>query len=261
MKHLIKALLLSFIKILWAYFAWMNKYSKHPEKTPLDVRYKKASKLISSVLKKLDVDINVMGKENIPNETCCFLSNHLNAADPLPFFSVMDKPTAFIGKVEVKKIPFVGKVFSSTDGLFVERGNVKQSVKVMEQMKLKLMNKETNFFVFPEGTRNRDNLRNLLPFRTGSIRSIMEAKVPIVPIAQYGSFRFLSTKFKAKRHTTYIKILSPIYPDEYSKMSPEELANKVQDMIQKEISFTLRKLDHENMVKTKAKGYNPYLIY
>ena len=75
-----------------------------------------------------------------------------------------------------------------------------------------------------------------------------------MPIALYGSFRALKEKPQFKRYPVFMKILKPIYPEEYQNMSTQEIALKVQNEIEKAVSYDLRKKDHEYMVK-HAKKY------
>lgn len=261
MWHLIKTIFYAGPRIIYSFFAWMISYSKHPEKTPLEKRYKKTRSLISFVLKALKVEIIVLGKENIPNTTACYFGNHLSAADPLMYFNIFENPISFVGKTQVKELPFVWRVFTACDSLFLDRNDLKQELRVMMKVEKRLANGETNFYIFPEGTRNKDPLRNLINFHSGTFRSAMKAKVPLVPCINYGSQRVLSFKSKHKKYPTIVKFLEPIMPDEYANMSTEDVANMVQSRIQKELTFNIRKLDLENMSKLKDKNYSFNYIY
>ncbi|MBQ6920643.1 MAG: 1-acyl-sn-glycerol-3-phosphate acyltransferase [Bacilli bacterium] len=261
MWHILRTVLLSAPRIIASYFAWMLSYSRKNTKTPIERRYKKARKLILKVNHNLKLDVLVEGKENIPNETCCFYSNHMGAADPLLYFQAIDKPVTFVAKKEIEKLPFVGRVFRSIDGQFLDRGDLKQSLRVMMRVQDSLTKKEINWVVFPEGTRNKDNMGKLLPFHHGTFRAAMKAKVPLVPTVVFGSFRILHTKHNFKRYPTYIKFLKPIYPSEYEGMTTEEVARIVQSRVQAEVTFQARKIDHSRMVELHDKYYRFNRIY
>ena len=261
MKHILSAVFKKGWKIIFCYFGWMNKYSKHPEKTPLEVRYKKVSNLITDVLKTMNVQIEVLGKENIVDGTACYFGNHLSAGDPLVYFDIFEKPIAFVGKKEVKKMPFVGKMFASADGLFLDRQDLKQELRVMMKVQSILENKQSNVFIFPEGTRNRDPLMKLIDFHHGTFRSAMKAGVPIVPVVCYGAHRILSTKYDYKSYPVTVKFLTPIYPDEYEKMTTQEVAIKVQSAIEKELTFNIRAIDNKKMSLVKGDTYSYNTIY
>lgn len=261
MWHILRTVLLSAPRIIASYFAWMLSYSRKNTKAPIEKRYKKARKLILKVNHNLKLDVLVEGKENIPNETCCFYSNHMGAADPLLYFQAIDKPVTFVAKKEIEKLPFVGRVFRSINGQFLDRGDLKQSLRVMMRVQDSLTKKEINWVVFPEGTRNKDNMGKLLPFHHGTFRAAMKAKVPLVPTVVFGSFRILHTKHNFKRYPTYIKFLKPIYPSEYEGMTTEEVARIVQSRVQAEVTFQARKIDHSRMVELHDKYYRFNRIY
>ena len=261
MWHILRAVLLSSIRIIWGYFSWMISYSRKNCKTPIEKRYKKARKLILKVNHNLRLDVLVEGKENIPEETCCFYSNHMGAADPLLYFAALDKPTTFVAKKEIESLPFVGRVFKSINGQFLDRADLKQSLRVMMKVQESLSKNEINWVIFPEGTRNKDHMGNLLPFHHGTFRAAMKAKVPLVPTVVFGSFRILHTKHNFKRYPTYIKFLKPIYPSEYEGKTTEEIAKIVESRVQAEVDFNARKIDHSRMVELHDSYYRFNKIY
>lgn len=261
MWHIIRAVLLLAPRIIASYFKWMLSYSKKNTKTPIEKRYKKARNLILVVNKRLKLDVLVEGKENIPDETCCFYSNHMGAADPILYFEALEKPVTFVAKKEIEKLPFVGKVFRSINGQFLDRADLKQSLRVMMKVQDSLSKGEINWVVFPEGTRNKDHMGKLLPFHHGTFRAAMKAKVPLVPTVVFGSFRLLYMKHNYKKYPTYIKFLKPIYPSEYEGKTTEEVAKIVESRVQAEVSFQARKIDHSRMVELHDKFYKFNRIY
>lgn len=256
MWHIIKAILLMIPRIIASYFAWMLSYSRKRDGIPVEKRYKKARKIITKACRALKCDLLVEGKENIPQEVCCFFSNHLSAPDPLIFFDALDnKEVAFLAKIEIEKMPFVGRVFKSDLGLFLKRDDLKQQLRIMMKVQESLKNKEISWIVFPEGTRNKDALNVLLPFHHGTFRPAMKAQVPLVPTVCFGGQRLLDKHHNYKKYPTYIKFLKPIYPDEYENMSTEEVAKLVRSRIQQELTFSTRKIDHQRMIKLCDKYY------
>lgn len=241
----------------------MISYSKKRDKISASKRYKKVHKLITKVNHALRMKIVIEGKENIPQEVSCFISNHQGAVDPLIYFEAfdVDNPVTFLAKKEVEQMPFVGKVFKSDLGLFLNREDLKQQLRIMMKVQESLSKKEINWVIFPEGTRNKDNMGLLLPFHHGTFRPAMKAKVPLVPTVVYGSFRILSKKHNYKQYPTYIKFLEPIYPSEYEGKTTEEVAQIVQTRIQKELTFNARKIDHNRMVELHDKFYRVNRIH
>ena len=256
MGHYTKPVLTVAYKIVAQYFIWMRKFAKHPEKYPMELRYKKVRKLLLDLSKSFNVEYHIEGLENIPEETCCFVSNHLSAFDPLSLICVMDKPCTFVSKKELDGKPFIGKIILGMSGLYIDRSDLKQSLKVMMKVEDDLKNKkDKNWIIYPEGTRNKDPMMKLKEFHHGTFRPAYKAKVPIVPVATFGTFRVLKRKPNFKRYPVFIKFLKPIYPSEYENMTTQEIAKMVQDMIQKEIDYNLRRQDHLEMIKIGNKNY------
>ena len=119
-------------------------------------------------------------------------------------------------------------------------------MKVEEDFK---KNKNKNWIIFPEGTRNKDQMANIKDFHHGTFRPAVKAEVPIVPVAIYGTFRVLNIKPQFKKYPIHIKILDPIYPSEYKELQTPKIAKKTQERIDKALSFELRRLDHLEMSK------------
>lgn len=255
MWHILRAVFILAPRIIFSYFAWMLSYSKKNSKIPVSKRYKKVRTIITKACRALKYDMKVEGLENVPEGVCCFFSNHQGAADPLSYFDALEKPITFVAKKEIEKIPFVGRVFKSDLGLFLDRKDLKQSLRVMMKVQDSLSKGEISWVIFPEGTRNRDHMGLLLDFHHGTFRPAMKAKVPLVPTVVYGSFRLLNMKHNYKYYPTYIKFLPAIYPEEYEGKSTEEVAKIVQGRIQKELSFVTRQIDHKRMLELKDPYY------
>lgn len=256
MKHIIKAGLTGGVHMIGSYFKWIIRYSSHPEKYPLRKRYSKIKKLTAHVNKTLSVKIYSKGEENIDeSRACCYFSNHYSSYDPVLFILTMNQPVAFVAKKEIYKYFILGRCFRTLEGEFLDRNDLRQSLKVMQNVQKDLTNGTKNWVIYPEGTRNKDNLSPIPDFHYGSFKAAMKAKVPIVPVATYGTFRVLKTKPEHKVYPVQISYLKPIMPEEYEKMTTEEVAKLVRDRIQKEIMYKLRPLDNELMSSLKDKKY------
>ena len=66
------------------FFGWMLRFAKHPEKRPIELRYKKLRNLLFELGQRLNMKIYVTGLENVdPNEQYLFTPNHQSVFDPL----------------------------------------------------------------------------------------------------------------------------------------------------------------------------------
>lgn len=252
-----KAILKDGWRIVGSYFVWMRKYAKHPEKYPFEKRYKRVQDLASRVVKDMDIDYIIEGEENIPSEgTYAVFGNHLSILDPLSLAAILKKPISFIGKKEIIKMPFAGKIMQDVDGLFLDREDLKQSLKIMMKVQKDLETGTKSYVVFPEGTRNKDPMKKLGEFHHGTFRPAMKAKVPLVPVVFYGTHQGMKANAIFKKYPVFIKFLKPIMPEEYEGKTTNEMAKHVQNLIQSELSFNLRKRYHEYMSRYKNYSFN-----
>lgn len=226
------------------------KFTRENSKYSIEHKYKIINKFVRKVVKRFQAEVYVEGLENLPKDSnYCLVSNHLSSFDPLLIMSNIDSPTTFVAKIETKKLPVVPQIIKGLDGLFLERDNLKQSFKVMMEVEKDLKKGEKNWLIFPEGTRNKDHMALLKEFHHGTFRPAMKANVPIVPVAIFGTFRILKIKPQYKKYPLFIKYLPPIYPKDYEGKTTHEVAKMAEEMIQKTVSYELRKKDHEIMNK------------
>ncbi|MDH6180804.1 1-acyl-sn-glycerol-3-phosphate acyltransferase [Microbacteriaceae bacterium SG_E_30_P1] len=128
----------------------------------------------------------VTGAENIPKTGAVILaSNHLSVIDSVILPLVMDRRIYFLAKSDY----FVGKDFKGwlikhfllgTGMLPIDRSGGKASEASLNTG-LGVLAKGDVLGIYPEGTRSPD--ANLYRGRTGVARMVLEAHVPVVPVA------------------------------------------------------------------------------
>lgn len=235
--------------LLFNYF-WIFRYSRNVTKISREKRYNRVRKLLIQLNKRLRGDIIVDGLENVKKGEIKFITpNHLSNFDAISSVILLEEPSAFVAKKEIKKMPFVGRLLKIIQGELLDRDDLKQELRVMRNVKKSLSDNETNWVIFPEGTRNK-NYENeaTLPFKHGTFKIPLDTQKPILPIASYGSFRVLSTKHHLRKYPVHISILPMIYPQEYAGMNSTELCEMVEKMIQKRVE-ELRIKDKEYLAK------------
>lgn len=261
MFHYTRAILKVGPAILKAGLFTFRRWAKHIEKYPPELRGAYFRKLCRRICNALNVDLNFFGQENLPKEGIYFMvSNHLSAFDPLPIMIGCDKATSFVGKMELVKVPILKTAMKALEVECIDREDLRQSLKVMLKIEGDLRKGTKNWMIFPEGTRLRDQLLPVGEFHHGTFRPAWKAKVPIVPIAIYGSYRVLKMKPQFKRYPVYVSFLKPIYPEEYADLNTSDLAEMTRNAIQKEITYHLRPLDHKTMSENKEKPYHSDMI-
>ena len=256
MFHYTKAVLRVVPRIIVTYLFSLKKYAKHIDKYPRELRFSKMRNLSKHILRALGGEIQVFGLENIPTDSnFCMVANHMSMIDPLPFMVNYNKPLTFVGKIELQKMPMVPAAFKSIEGEYIDRDDLRQSLKVMLRVEDDLKKHEKSWMIFPEGTRIRDQLLPVGAFHHGTFRPATKAGVPILPAAVYGTFRLLKSKPQFKKYPVLISFLKPLMPSDYAKMQTNEIAELTQKAIQREITYHLRPLDHKIMSESKDKNY------
>ena len=244
--------------VIHAYFAWMIKFSHgRGDKYPIEKKYFRLQKLLKRLNRYFDAELIVEGKENIPEGPCVLYPNHTSGFDPVALISSLDYPTTFVAKKEIKSWCFVNRCIEAIEGLYIDREDLKQSLRTMMKVQEDLVNKgNKKWIIFPEGTRNKDPLHNLRPFHHGSFKAAVKANVPIVPVAMVGVGRILKFKPQFKKYPIHIKYLKPLMPEDYKDMTTQQIALYVQNEVDKALNYDLRLKNHRMMAKYKKYRFN-----
>ncbi|MFM5904014.1 MAG: lysophospholipid acyltransferase family protein [Microbacteriaceae bacterium] len=128
----------------------------------------------------------VRGMENIPTSGAAILaSNHLSFSDSIFLPLQTRRPVVFLAKSEY----FTGKglkgaltrwFFKATGQLPIDRSGGKASEASLNTG-LRVLGQGQLLGIYPEGTRSPDG--RLYRGRTGIARMVLEAKVPVIPVA------------------------------------------------------------------------------
>ena len=180
-----------------------------------------------------NVTIKSYGQENIPEEDgFMFFPNHQGMYDALAMIDSCPKPFSLVYKIELKDIPFLKQIAKCMKAFFIDRDDVRQSMKVIMSVS-KEVEKGRNYTIFPEGTRSK-NGNKLGEFKGGSFKAATKVKCPIVPVALIDSFKPFDSH-SLKPVEVQVHYLKPLYYDEYKDMKTTEIAEEVQRRIEKVI--------------------------
>ncbi len=231
MKRIILMVIRSFFQLpFWLYqiFKYCN-IDKYDEQT----RYAFLHYLTPIANRRGRVKVVCHGLENLPKDNGYVLfPNHQGMFDALMVLETHERPITTVSKKEVQNIFFVKQIFQIMQSRFIDREDVRQSMKVMMEV-TKDIKAGRNYLIFAEGTRSR-NGNNILEFKGGSFKCAMQAKCPIVPVALIDSYQAFDTK-SIKKLTVQIHYLKPLYYEDYKDMKSVEIATLVSDRIKKVI--------------------------
>lgn len=178
----------------------------------------------------IHADVRVAGTENIPaNGPVVFVGNHQGNFDVPLMLGYVDKPKAFVSKKEVLKLPLVRSWMKLMGCLFIDRKDLRQSVRVMADA-VNVLKDGQSLVIFPEGTRGKGG--PMKPFKHGSFRMALQAEVPIVPVTIDGSFRLMEAQgIWMKPARVNITIHKPIPTAGLTKEEAAALPQLISDVV------------------------------
>ncbi|WP_294743678.1 1-acyl-sn-glycerol-3-phosphate acyltransferase [uncultured Exiguobacterium sp.] len=185
-----------------------------------------ASVWANSLLRLAGVRVNVTGREHIPaNEPVVFISNHQGNFDVPILLGKIDKPKAFISKIEVNKIPIVNVWMNLMGCVMIDRKDRRQSLKAIRSG-VDTIKDGQSMIIFPEGTRSKGG--PMAEFKAGSFTLATSSGARVVPVAISGSYRVMEKTGKIRPATVEVTILPSIDP---STMTQKELVQTVEQQI------------------------------
>ena len=231
--------------IIYYQLFYMIRYSRHPEKYPLEKRYKVARKEISFVIGLFHLDYHIEGLEKFTNakEKCLLISNHLSFFDPLMIIINSEKPVTFVAKKEVFKMPFVSRVARAIEVFPLDRENLMSQLSEIKKVVSYLKDEnKPSVIIYIEGTRNKNPENPCLDFHAGTLKIAQMAGTPLMVAATYGGFRALSMKSHLRKYPVYLSIIDRLNNEEAKKINTNDLAGELRKKVNEEVD-RLRGLD------------------
>lgn len=168
-------------------------------------------------------------------------SNHLSYMDALAlafFLFSNGRAPRFLGKIEVFRVPMIGRILLAAEQIPVDRESKEASVALTYA--LQLLGMGHLIAVYPEGTLTRDEEYWPMTAKTGVARLAVISKAPVYPAAQWGTQRVIppySKKFRIfPRTTVRYRVgepvdLSPWYGKEEDPVAMAEATAKIMGAI------------------------------
>lgn len=181
------------------------------------------------------VKIEITGAEKVPDGKCLFVSNHRSNYDPLLVWHIFKKNRpAFISKEGNFHIPIVGRMLRKCCFLTIDRDNPRQSLMCLMKAAEYLKEDKVSIGIYPEGTRNKNYEKGLLPFHNGVFKIAKMAKVPIVVLTVEGT-QNIHTNFPWHKTPVKINVAEVIETEEVCSHKTDEIAAKVRKVIYDDI--------------------------
>ncbi|NBG87030.1 lysophospholipid acyltransferase family protein [Isachenkonia alkalipeptolytica] len=185
---------------------------KGPKDKKRNLVYKINRSLSKNIVRFSGCDLEIIGKENIPDQAALYVSNHQSYMDIPLLVHVLDQPLGFVAKKELRKVPIIGKWIYFTESVFIDRKDIRQSLRAINDASKKIKDGHS-MVIFPEGTRSKSSEMN--PFKPGSLKIAEKAKSYVVPVTIIDSYKlYEGNKSRVRPAKVKIVISKPLPPQE-----------------------------------------------
>lgn len=177
------------------------------------------------------VKVTVIGEENVPKDIpVLYIGNHRSFYDILLTYTRVPRPTGYIAKKEMEKIPLLNLWMRNLHCLFLDRVNIKEGLKTILEG-IEKAKSGISICIFPEGTRNKVN-DTFLPFHDGSFKIAQKSGCPVVPISLNNTSAVFENQFpKIKKTHVVIEYGAPIYIKDLEKEDQKAIGAYMQNVI------------------------------
>lgn len=177
------------------------------------------------------VRLTVLNEENVPLDTpVLYIGNHRSFFDILLTYTRVPRPTGYVAKKEMLKIPLLSHWMKNLHCLFLDRDNLKEGLKTIltgiEEIKSGI-----SICIFPEGTRNKTP-DTFLPFHDGSFKMAEKSKCPVVPICLNNASAIFEDQFpKIRKAHVVMEYGKPVYLSELTLEERRHIGAYMQERI------------------------------
>ena len=180
-------------------------------------------------------------------------SNHLSAADSLFLPCVVPRPITFLAKAEYflgegLKGRLTAAFFRGIRQIPVERGNGRAALNALD-IALRVLGDGELFGIYPEGTRSPDG--RLHRGHTGVARIVLDAKVPVIPVAMINTDKVqpIGAPLPRLGHAIGVRVGAPLdYSDRLTGPRNPKLLREITD----DIMAHIRRLSGQDYVDRYA---------
>ena len=181
-------------------------------------------------LKFYHIKLNIVGEENIPNDTYIVYSNHKSNMDPIFIYlaSKSHNITA-IGKQTLFNNYFMNLIRGTYGAYSLNRENDREAAKTI----IKAINDAKNgmsIIIFPEGGIKTRDVEEMVNLRAGAYKVATKSGAKVLPCAIVGSSQIKTMKRRKKKEITVI-FFKAIDKEEYKSMNTTNIGLMVEDII------------------------------
>lgn len=181
------------------------------------------------------VRIRTENMEAIPQDGKFLLvANHVSMFDPIVVLKLMKKyHMLFVSKPENFRIPIGGFLMKKCGFISIDRENARNAIQSIYAAAEIIREDGCPMGVYPEGTRNKEPEKGLLPFHNGVFKIAKRAEAPIV-VAVTENTDHVSKNWPWKRTEVVFSVIDVINRENASSQNDRMLGERIRaDMEEK----------------------------
>lgn len=213
-------------KILETMHRMIDRPELYTEQQKYDhVRY------ITGLMKRTGhITVKAYGTEHLPKEGGYVLyPNHQGKFDAYGIVAAHDAPLSVTIDRERSYFMLVSEIVDVLRGKRLDINDARQGLRIMREIAAEVAEGQ-RFIIFPEGAYSDDKHHDLWDFRPGCFKAAMKAKVPIVPVALFNSYKVYNS-WTFLPVTVQVHFLEPIDPEQYADRNTMEVSDIVKSRI------------------------------
>lgn len=173
------------------------------------------------------------GVDQIPEEPCVLVCNHLSRFDPMVTFVLMKgRKLGFLSKKENMRIPIAGPIIQKIGFLPLDRENPLRAMRTIHQGAKLVSDQGFTMGIYPEGTRSFDG--KLLEFKPGAFVMAKRAACPVV-ICKIEGTNAYHGRFPFRRTDTTFTVLEIVSAERVKEFKAEQLSDYTRDVIERNL--------------------------
>lgn len=199
-----------------------------------EVMVKATSEWAENTAKRLGIEVEVEGEENIPEKgPVLIVSNHQGYFDPVALYYAIQKfQYGFITKSEFEKYKILVDAADYSGALFLIRGGGRETIQTLNNA-VDLFEKGYSIAIFPEGTRSHGPKMN--EFKPGSFKFAQKGKVPVLPVTLNGCYHVFEEKNSFQRCKVKVTIHPLVHYEQMDRHQQNEAHVAIEETIRSAI--------------------------
>lgn len=187
------------------------------------------------------LDLEVRGRDNLPQGACVIASKHQSALDTFVFYLLLNDPN-YVMKKELMRIPVWGWHARKCGAISIDRDGGAGALKQMLRDTEDRMAQARQVILFPEGTRTAPGTRH--PYNPGIAAVYTRIKAPVVPVALNSGLFWGRRSFNKKPGVITIEFLPPMPPGLDRAQFMSELENRIETATDKLVAEARERFPH-----------------